>query len=207
MKRSFVAILTLLMVACGGEQADSRTPQNEPEGDEVPAGSTAESALGSRADMTSEKVCEVLKSGVLNGVLDVNEESWTYRPASEYVPQALCTANAQSPDGSSSYEVGLMIMKTDFESPAAAVESLESTVRSLTEGMTIEVAGKEHTTQVTFEPFMDGVGDQAAWAPKLNELSVADQGTRFAVTVQGTGDNAENRAKAVELAHRIGDVL
>lgn len=207
MKRSFVAMLTLVALACGGEQAASQSSGAQSGTTESPASGEAEAASANRAEMTSEQACEIMKSGILNEAFESNEESWNYRPASEYVPQALCTATGRSPDGSSSYEVSLMIMRADFQSPAEAVASLEGTVKSLTEGMTIQAGGKEYTKQVEFEPFIDGVGDQAAWAPKLNELSVADEATRFAVTVTGFADNAENKAKAIELARLVAEAL
>lgn len=155
----------------------------------------------------SERACEVLGSGVLTDVFEVPEHGWTFRPASRFVPQALCTANAQGADGSPALEVALTIVKDRFDSPEAAVASLESTVESLSAGRTIEVGGRTRTLQVDFEPFIDGVGDQAAWAPGLNELSVAHRGTRFAVTVVGMGGPDENRGKAIETANRIGEVL
>ncbi|MGD2070098.1 MAG: hypothetical protein PVI57_15600 [Gemmatimonadota bacterium] len=155
----------------------------------------------------SERACEVLGSGVLTDVFQVSEDGWSFRPASRFVPQALCTANARSADGSSSFEVALTILKDRFDSPEAAVASLESAVETLSAGRTVEVGGRTRTIQVDFEPFIDRVGDQAAWAPRLNELSVAHRGTRFAVTVTGMGGPEGNRAKAIETATRIGEVL
>lgn len=207
MKGSIVLTLAFLAIACGGETVASHESEAKAETSGAPASTRAEGASTDNTETTSEQACDVLKSGVLDEVFDVSEDAWNYRPASKYVPQALCTATGRSQDGSSNYEVSLMIMKSAFDSPAAAVESLESTVKSLSEGMTIEAGGKTHTKQVEFEPFLDGVGDQAAWAPKLNELSVAHEGTRFAVTVTGVGDNAENKARAIELARVVGDEL
>lgn len=200
MTRSILALVAITALACGGGEAASRAAQE-------PTATDVEKALAGQIEVDSEHACEVLGSGVLTDAFDLAEDAWSYRPASKYVPQALCTATAQSPDGAATYEVALMIMKTEFDSPAAAVASLESTVETLSAGKTIEVGGKEHTTQVNFEPFLYGVGDLAAWAPKLNELSVADRGVRFAVTVTGLGGSEENKAKAIELAESLGDAL
>jgi len=104
-------------------------------------------------------------------------------------------------------EVSLTITNMSFDSDAAAVESLESSVAQLEKGLTITVQGKERTTQVDFDDWMDGVGDKAAWAPKHSELSVAADGVRFAVAVRGTGDKSTNQELAIEVARRVEDRL
>lgn len=103
--------------------------------------------------------------------------------------------------------VSLTVTDEAFDSPAAAVASLESAVATLEEGITVTVQGKEHTTQVDFDDWMDGVGDQAAWAPRPRELLVASDGVRFAVTVQGAGDETACKAKAIEVAQRVAAQL
>jgi len=206
MKRSCMVMLALGALACGGGETTSTVSDAKAAAVEGYESVKPEGAAVDRTDMPSEDVCRIMKSGVLDGVADVAADSWSYRPASEFVPQALCTATGRARDGSS-YEVSLTIMRDKFDSPAAAVASLESTVRSLSEGITIEVAGKTHTKQVEFEPFLEGVGDKAAWAPKLSELSVADGATRFAVAVHGAGGDPQNKEVAIELARRIGDAL
>lgn len=74
-------------------------------------------------------------------------------------------------------------------------------------GITVEVRGEQHTSQVDYDDWIPGVGDRAAWAPKLSQLSVAARGVIFHVTVQVSDDAAENRAKAVELARRVAQAL
>ena len=207
MRRATLAMLAVLALACGGSETTPQVADAQDAATEAAAKAGVEKVAGDRREMPSEDVCEIMKSGILNEVLDANEESWNYRPASKVVPQALCTATGTSQDGSSDYEVALMIMRSKFDSPADAVASLEGTVKQLTEGLTITVGGKTRTRKVEFEPFMEGVGDQAAWAPKMSELSVAHKGTRFAVTVRGAGDSEANKAKAIELARLIGDAL
>ncbi len=150
-----------------------------------------ERAAAQETPVDSERACEVLASGVLEGAFDVPVEAWSFRPASRFVPQALCTAESQSAEGASSFEVALTIMKNDFDSPEAAVASLESIVETLIED----------------GAFVDDVGDRAVWAPKLSELSVAYRGIRFAVRVVGMDRPEENRAKSIELARRVGEEL
>ena len=102
--------------------------------------------------------------------------------------------------------VTLTVTKMTFDTPAEAVTSLEGTVAQLEEGITFEVQGKERTKQVDFE-WADGVDDRAAWAPSLNELSVAVDGVRFAVAVRGVGDDEQCQTKAIEAARRIATAL
>ncbi len=152
-------------------------------------------------EVQSPAACDILRTGIVTDVFGVEDSNVNYRPASKVVPQALCTAtwNGQ--------EVALTIMKTRFESSEAAVRDLEATVERLEKGFTIKVAGRERTTQVDFDDFMTDVGDQAAWAPKRNELSVASGGIRYAVAVRGSGDGATNREKATELARLVAGLL
>jgi hypothetical protein len=102
----------------------------------------------------------------------------------------------------SQYQVSLTILDHSFDSPADTVASLESAVATLSEGVTVEVGGEDHTAQADFDGWVQGVGDKAAGAPGLNELQVADAGVRFAVMVSGF-EADENKTKAIELARRI----
>lgn len=103
--------------------------------------------------------------------------------------------------------VSLTIVNQEFDSPAAAAAFLESSVATLEKGITVEVQGKEHTTRVDYDDWMPGVGDRAAWAPKLSQLSVAAKGVVFHVTAEITDDAAENRSRAIELARKIATAL
>jgi len=103
--------------------------------------------------------------------------------------------------------VSLTVMKPKFDSSAAAVASLEDAVTQLEKGITVTVRGKEHTTQADFDDWTSGIGDQAAWSPKLSELLVAANGVRFAVTVRGAGDDDANREKAIAVAKRVAKAL
>jgi len=178
MKRSSVIAFALFTLACGGSETATTVSEAKEAATEAYESVKPEGAPADRTEMQSEAACEILKAGGLNDVFGAAEDSWSFRPASKVVPQALCTATGKSQDGASSWEVSLTIMRDRYDSPDAAVASLESTVKSLSEGITIKVAGK-----------------------------VADQGTRFAVSVHGAGDPAQNKTLAIELARRIGDAL
>lgn len=104
-------------------------------------------------------------------------------------------------------EVSLTIVDEAFASEAAAVASLEEVVGRMTRGVTVEVRGEQHTAQVDYEDWMEGVGDRAAWAPKLSQLSVAARGVVFHVGVQASSDAAGNRSQAIELARRVAQAL
>ena len=163
--------------------------------------STIEAILSGDRETQSPAVCDLLQSGVVAEVFEVDPAALNFRPASRHVRQALCTASWAK------MEVSLTVIKPRFDSSEAAVQNLESTVARLEEGFTIKVAGRERTTQVDFDDWTEGVGDKAAWAPRLNELSVAAQGMRFAVTVQGASGEGENRDWAILLARRISSEL
>lgn len=100
--------------------------------------------------------------------------------------------------------VGLTIVNPVRGSAQEAVADLENAVGKLTEGIDFEVQGETHTSQIVFDSWIDGVGDRAAWSSEANELQVASDGVRFAVTVQVRDDPEENKALAIELARRLG---
>lgn len=104
-------------------------------------------------------------------------------------------------------EASLTIANESFAGAAEAVARLEETVARMEKGITVEVRGQQHTSQVDYDDWIPGVGDRAAWAPKLSQLSVAARGVIFHVTVQVSDDAAQNRAKAVELARRVAQAL
>lgn len=104
-------------------------------------------------------------------------------------------------------EASLTINNEPIASPAEAVAPLEQIVGRLGEGVTTEVAGRQHTARVEYEGWLEGVGDRAAWAPRLSQLSVAAGGVLFHVGVTASPDASENRAKAIELARRIARAL
>lgn len=98
--------------------------------------------------------------------------------------------------------VNLTIANQSFDSPAAAVAGLESLVAMMQEGRTVEVRGREVTTQTDYE-WVDGVGDRAAWAPKLGQVSVAANGVLFHVGAEVADDDATDKAKALALAQAL----
>jgi hypothetical protein len=218
--------LAVTAMACGGQEAGSQdvgTAQKQAEG-------AVAAILAGDRETQAPAVCDVLKSGIVSEVFGVDDGVVTYRPGSKNIPHPLCTARWDAPNKAEleaackeemmkggpmpdcirsdhATEVSLTVTNLTFDSAAAAVESLEGTVAQLEKGITMTIQGKEHTTQVDFDDWMEGVGDKAAWAPRMNELSVAADGVRFAVAVSGTGDRATNQEKAIEVARRVAGAL
>ncbi|KAB2965704.1 MAG: hypothetical protein F9K16_01195 [Thermoanaerobaculia bacterium] len=111
------------------------------------------------------------------------------------------------PSARTENEASLTINDEPLDGAADAVARLEQIVAQLGEGITTEVRGRQHTTRVVYDDWTDGVGDRAAWAPGLSQLSVASNGVIFHVGVSASPDAAENRAKAIELARRVAQAL
>lgn len=196
--RAWTVAVVVTAMACGGGQEvasqDMEAAREQAEG-------AVAAILAGDPETQGPAVCDVLESGVVTDVFGVDGAAVTFRPGSKYVPQPLCTASWDDT------EVSLTVMKDEYESAAAAVASLERAVAQLEEGITVTVQGNEHTTQVDFDDWMDGVGDKAAWAPGNRELLVAAHGVRFAVAVSGAGDDGACKAKAIEVARRVIDAL
>jgi len=101
-------------------------------------------------------------------------------------------------------QVSVTLVATHFDSPAAAVVSLEDAVATLTKGVTVNVGGKDYEKKSSFGDWLDGVGDKAIFSDS-GELLVADDGKRFSVAVKVSDDPGADREHAVTLARRITD--
>jgi len=103
-------------------------------------------------------------------------------------------------------QVSVTLMATRFDSDAAAVASLEEAVASLSKGVTVNVAGKDHEKKTEFGEWLDNVGDKAIFSDG-GELLVASGGKRFSVTVSVSDDVAADRELAVELVGRLEESM
>lgn len=196
-----------------------------------------ERILAGEGTAKGEAACDVLRSGLLTEQFGKEAAAATFRPGSKYVPHALCTATWSKPNQtelaaaqasyeqrkamaratkkpfdearppSDRHEVSLTILDRKYRSAAEAVADLESSVAALEKGITVTVQGKEHTTQMDFDPLSSEVGDRSAWAPKIQELQVAKGYLRYAMHVSGFDDPATNRAQAVALAKKVAAAL
>lgn len=99
-------------------------------------------------------------------------------------------------------EVSLTLVANTFDSAGDAVASLEETVATLSEGVSFEVAGKQHETKMEFGPWVDGVGDKAIWSDKSG-LNFAYDAKRYVINVSIYEDEADNREAAIGLAQSV----
>ncbi len=217
---AFATLMTLCVTAAGAPPASDLA-------------SASDRMLASKGKERGELACSVLRGGVLREVFGAEAGAAELSPGGPFVPHGLCTATWDKPDADAlreartrhqvekmkasmgkrsfdeptppapNYSVSLTLLMERFDSPAAAVTSLENAVKQLTEGITVEVAGRKRRTQVDFDDWIDGLGDRAIWAPKMSELSVANNGYRFAIGVSGFGDADVNRERAEALARRL----
>jgi hypothetical protein len=79
-------------------------------------------------------------------------------------------------------------------------------MKILSEGITREHKGVEITFQADITP-VDGVGDKAAWAAKLRQLSVADGRRMFHLTVNTGADREQELVKAIAVAKDLVNTL
>jgi hypothetical protein len=107
---------------------------------------------------------------------------------------------------SSTNEVSLTVVANTFDSAADAVASLEQTVATMSEGITVEIQGKTHETKMQFGPWIEGVGDKAIWSDK-GGLNFAYDARRYTLNVSVYEDGAKNREAAIELAQLIINML
>ena len=174
--------------------------------------------------------CDVLTEALIKGHFETGEIAIN-QETSEHFGNKLCTyiwdkANKEEieaeyqevmmqyiSDKAAGKDVKIPIMQTTnrvvltintpiAESKEAALANFHSAMSVLTTGITVEVAGKEHTTKPKELVPVSGIGDKANWIPSLNEVSAVGKNTIFHVTVE-TGDKEENKAKAIEIAKEV----
>ena len=187
-KNSVIACpLVWLVVACGsgeGGSQDSGSARSQPAG-------------------ASRTACAVLEEAVPE-LFGVDKAAVTFRP-SDGGGHDTCSASWPIPEGETAKrygnEVSLTIMSTTYDSPEAAVASLESTVTTLTEGVSVDVGGEERTVKSGFGDWVEGLGDRAIL--KKRAVLVASGGRRFTVAANVSDDDAENQQRAIELARRV----
>lgn len=115
------------------------------------------------------------------------------------------TRRALDRDLRASNEISLTIMGRSYGSAEEAVVSLQNDVASLTEGVSVTVAGRERTIQKDFGDWIDGLGDGAI--PTESSVLVAAKGIRFTVAASLTDDAPEDLDRALEVARHVVDSL
>ena len=99
-------------------------------------------------------------------------------------------------------QISVTLVATRFDSPAAAVTSLEDAVATLSKGVKVNVGGQEYEKKSSFGDWLDDVGDKAIFSDS-GELLVAAGGKRFSVSVRVSDDPEADRGHAIALARHI----
>jgi hypothetical protein len=108
------------------------------------------------------------------------------------------------------HEVRLTFAGKTFKDAAAAQAAFDGLLISLKEGITAEaeVGGttQKHTFRIDYDHEVEGVGEKAAWAPKLKQLSFVSGRQILHLTVN-LGDPTENERLAIAAAKSISAAL
>ena len=212
--RTFIGVLlcvgSMLLAACGDDSAG---------GD---GGHRAAAEVGP---------CELLSNDLLAAHFSLPQDDTIRRQPSKYSPHPLCMVSwkkpgaadmsvrqqaemrdylqkkmrgegASKPIDRSSSEVTLTVFRPRFDSQEAALVGFNSAMRRLESGVRTEVADTQINFQADLEP-VDGIGDRARWAPRLNQLSLVSGRDIFHLTVNTGADKATHRALAESLARDL----
>jgi len=186
-------------VACGGGEAGSQDPA---EG----AQEAVDRALDGEAlsEAAPADACAAFQAA-FGEVFAVDSGDVTFR-ASDVMGNTVCGASwavANPGPGHYGNEASVTIMGESFDSPEAAVASLEGAVTTLTDGVSVDVQGEQRTVKSDFGDWVEGLGDRAI--TKKRSVLVAADGRRLTVGVKASADDAENQALAIELARQMID--
>ena len=90
-----------------------------------------------------------------------------------------------------------------FDSELEAANGFNGMLTRLKKGMTVENKGTAHTFKVDYDQEVEGVGDQAAWASTMNQLSFQTGPHMIHLKVDISEDGKENLAQAKQLAAKV----
>lgn len=228
-----LAASLVLLASCGDSGEPDPSPVTMQGAGEAlaPSGKAAAAATGP-ADVDP---CSVLTDELLQAHFTIAPDTPINRRLSDYSPHPLCTVTWRKADADeiearrgeamneyimakargekvsipnfrTDDEMSLTLYQPLFESPGAAQGGLDQAMSVLQKGVSASHKGVEATFQADVVP-VAGVGDKAAWAAKLRQLSVASGRRLFHVTVN-TGAEREQeletaRAVAGSLAERL----
>lgn len=107
-------------------------------------------------------------------------------------------------------EVGLTLVGFEYDDEEAAAKAFDRNMETLNKGITQKVktgAGDDEVTfQMRTEP-VEGVGDQAAWSARMDQLSVRQGDTLFHVRTALHGETEKNLEAAKKLTKEVIDRL
>jgi|GEM_PF-3123326 len=224
-----ISLVSMVVSACGQASDSSEKSTEGRISDQV-----ADATGGEARPASDATPCEVLSDELLARHFEVGGAEIKRTP-SKYSPHPMCTATWPKPNAaeleakaeevraeniqkrilgqdvepveSPNNKVSLTLGKDRFGNRSDAVSSFDSAMRVLSEGMTIEVNGeKTKTPTYEYEP-VTGVGEKAAWVPRLHQLSVATSSRIFHVSVNVSGGPDADMAKARELARDLAESL
>jgi len=191
--------LLALSVACSGGGPDSQDPAA---GAQEAVDRVVDGEVQSEAAPSDD--CAAFQAA-FGQVFEVDPGAVTFH-ASEVMDNTVCRATwpvAKPGPGHYENEANLTIMGETFDSPEAAVASLEGAVTTLTDGVSVDVRGEQRTVKSDFGDWVEGLGDRAI--TKKRSVLVASDGVRFTAGVKASADDAENQALAIELARQLVD--
>ena len=190
MKKALILIICgILAIACGNTETskaeNNHTEALNTEKAAVPA--TTEKASSPCGFVTEAKIKEVLGLPA-DAVTDMRDVMRTY-PTCFYKWESVIFTRKQMISG----------RELDLEYPAEVVIVL---VKHASSQMfdTSTTVYKDGETQ-------DGIGEMAIWGSQMSQLTFLAKGTMIHLNVKVSGDAADNKAKAVELAGLIFDKL
>jgi hypothetical protein len=99
-------------------------------------------------------------------------------------------------------DASVTLVADKFDSAQEAVASLDLAIETMSKGVTFNVGGKQRTTQIDFEPPMEGIGDKAVFTEK-GTLHVAYDAKRISVALSVSADPAVKRQQTIQLAQRL----
>ncbi len=199
-----IALCGLMLVACGDDSSSAS-------GDADP--------------------CALLSNSLLDAHFPVPDPGQVNRSPSRYSPHPLCMvtwekANAAElqaeydeemtaymkrkmqgekvdlPAMRTRNEVTLTLYTPLFDSEQAAQSGFNSAMRMLQAGTRSQVADTQINFQADLET-VSGVGDEARWAARLNQLSIVDGRRILHITVDTGADKARHLALAKALAQDL----
>ena len=108
------------------------------------------------------------------------------------------------------HEVRLTFAGKEYKDAAAAQAGYDALMVTLKEGVTAEGeyqgVKKKHTFRVEYDHEVEGVGEKAAWAPKLKQLTFVSGRQILHLNVD-LGDPAENERFAIAIAKSMSVAL
>lgn len=215
-------------------QTDAARPEAVQEATEQVAELQASVKEAAADAVDAAAVCDLLSEDMLRSHFELAADTEVERRPSEYSPHPLCIATWNKPDAEqmeqayqaamndyimarargekvkmpllvTTNEVSLTLYEPLADSPEQAAANFDSAMQVLSKGVTAKAGGVEATFQADVSP-INGLGDKAMWAAKMNQISVLDGRRIFHVAVK-VGDKEENKTRATTLAVNLTQLL